>query len=119
MSGSRSPSPGQGALVLPTPEENQNEFADHYDHVDVYDRDDAVDGEVYQVRSVRSGPLLLLGPCVPARVNSSKLCIAQLFQIRILLFFLEKYTHVRSVVHLGRKSSCLLLPSRSPLPSKL
>ena len=66
MSGSRFPSPGQGALVLPTPEENQNEFADHYDHVDVYDRDDAVDGEVYQVRSVRSGPLLLLGPCVPA-----------------------------------------------------
>ena len=66
MSGSRSPSPGQGALVLPTPEENQNEFADHYDHVDVYDRDDAVDGEVYQVGSVRSGPLLLLGPCVPA-----------------------------------------------------
>ena len=46
MSGSRSPLPGQGALVVPTPEENQNEFGD-YDHRDGDNADPDGDDDDY------------------------------------------------------------------------
>ena len=91
--------------------------------MDVQDRDHDADDdgedddEGYQVRSVRPGPLFLLSPSMPESELFKTLQHTIYPVFLILLFLLRLYKHLM-INHLGRKSSCLLLPSLS-LPSKL